>query len=183
MKKAQILLLIGFMSLMLTFFATLAVADMLVVDIDPPDTNPTYWTGSDVNQIFTSANQGQLINANEVTEEAWLEALLGKNYNDPTVNYVSRILKGEGGIGLDDKQLTDYNPGVAWDYVVVKYDNNWIAYEDTGNDDLLTTDLFRFGVSHVTFFGAQPIPEPATMLLLGSGLIGLAGFARRRFKR
>ena len=30
-------------------------------------------------------------------------------------------------------------------------------------------------------YGSQPVPEPATMILMGAGLIGLIGSKRKRF--
>ncbi|MBU0988167.1 MAG: PEP-CTERM sorting domain-containing protein [Proteobacteria bacterium] len=31
--------------------------------------------------------------------------------------------------------------------------------------------------------GVYPVPEPATLILIGSGLVGLAGFGRKKFKK
>lgn len=36
---------------------------------------------------------------------------------------------------------------------------------------------------HGITVGAAPVPEPGTMMLLGSGLIGLAGIARKKFRK
>jgi PEP-CTERM motif len=57
-----------------------------------------------------------------------------------------------------------------------------IAYNDWGFTDTIG---FHWAMTcgNDVIEGGAPVPEPATMFLLGSGLIGLAGLGRRKFKK
>ena len=120
---------------------------------------------------------------NPTEEEKWLEGVLGKEYNDPTIFYV-----GKNEEYFKDTELTSlagWDPGFAWTYLVVKYDGYIAAFKDEG-DNLVTipeSGAFDHAISHITFFSDDPtvlIPEPGTMILLGLGLLGLGIVVRKR---
>ncbi len=83
---------------------------------------------------------------------------------------------------------SDYLDGADW--LLVKDGNNapvWYLFDITGWDGMMDIVLTGFwpgggGISHVSIYGGDPVPEPGTLALFGIGLAG-AAMARRRKKQ
>ena len=70
----------------------------------------------------------------------------------------------------------NYNGVLSSGKVNINFHSGWLLY--SFNDDL--SNLDSAGIISAKVATAQA-PEPSTLMLLGSGALGLAGFARRKF--
>ncbi|SPD72925.1 conserved exported hypothetical protein [uncultured Desulfobacterium sp.] len=127
--------------------------------------DPIYYTGD----IYTNTVFGGLDN------DSFFNSIDGylSVYESPISDDVSMAMGwtfdlDDGYLAVITMNLTDTAPTSGF----------YLAQTDpySGNAVYLSSTLEIIG-------GTEPVPEPATMLLLGTGLAGLFGFGRKRFKK
>jgi len=154
--------------------------------------------GIEVGGIDNIIARADLSNSGDTGESDWVQSVLGSDW---TITYTTPYSSNDW-VQTNQSGVYALELNTAPSYFFIKTGNLKLSptnfehflYQNLASLDYAviniadwnagTANSINIGkVSHIGEIGSTPVPEPATMLLLGSGLVGLSGFGRRRFKK